>query len=96
MIYDEGHGMFTISCRDEAVARAAMVRELREAGIDQHGRFYPPEKLLPDVNIDIAKIKEDRIFFCEHCSYYTVGECMCGECGKQLGQRGRRTYVYNF
>ncbi len=79
----EGDGFIALSCSTKEIAQKVMQVEADDTGDG-------------DLKIDINKIQIQQRFYCRHCSFYTLEEPICVECGENLSPIGRKTFIYYY
>lgn len=78
-----------------ATRRCSTLEQAEEAFIEFLATWDEGEKWQERLKaFDKNKIKKDTHYFCQTCNYYTIGEAMCYECGKDFKSNGRSTFVY--
>jgi hypothetical protein len=89
--YTEGEGMWVFGCKTAEEALEAMRKEYLEA--DEQPGFVEEYYGFGIERITLENVKKDRIYYHRICSYYTVGENWCGDCGEQTKGNGREAFI---
>lgn len=82
-------GMFTLRCTTKEQAIKVM-QELWDDDPEFH------KEKCGDIKFNEETVKEERMYTCNSCDIYTLGENVCMECGNSLSPIGRRTFSIYF
>lgn len=86
---DDNNGIFAYGFRKKETALKAIL-DLWNDDPEYHKERYGD--MLQ--NITLENVKEETGWYCKKCSYWTMGEAMCLECGRNLRSFSTMYVIY--
>lgn len=87
LIYEDGNGAFTFSCKTKEIAQKVI-----QQALDEYINDNADEKII----CALKEIEQRRMYECRKCGFYTIDEALCMECGRELKGNGRDTFTFSF